>query len=117
MQEGDRFYLARDGNGNYFLSANIDGQWLTQLEFNLTPLQWIDFEPPNHYTSTHPNSVFVNGPFVQLMTAQGRILLFGDVLKTYARGQQISEERIAPEDLLEILDKRFGLELAAADTA
>ena len=38
------------------------------------------FEPANHHTSAHPNSVFVNGPFIEV-TETGRLLLFGDELK------------------------------------
>ena len=109
VQGPDRFQLSHDDDGNYFLSANIDGQWLTQLEFNLTPWQWIDFEPANHYTSTHPNSVFVNGPFVQVLTEHGRIVLFGDELKTYDQGRMCGTEKISQETLPELLLSRFGI--------
>jgi N-hydroxyarylamine O-acetyltransferase len=107
-QQGDLFRLSRDRDGIHLLQAMVDGAWMPQIEFDLTPQRWIDFEPANHYTSTHPDSIFVNQLLVILFTENGRKVLNGDQLKILESGQ-MEVRQIDPDEIESVLENEFGL--------
>jgi len=105
----DRFLLTLADTGFYRLSAWVDENWGDQYEFDLSPQTWIDFEPANYYTSTHPDSIFVNNLVVLRFTAQGRKILWNDRLKTIESGQ-VGEKSITATELIRVLREEFDLE-------
>jgi N-hydroxyarylamine O-acetyltransferase len=86
----------------------VDGAWMQQIEFDLTPQRWIDFAPANHYTSTHPDSIFVKQLLVILFTENGRKVLNGDQLKILESGQ-MDTRQIDPDEIENVLESEFGL--------
>lgn len=109
-QDFDTFMLSKTNGNEYLLKARVDGEWANQFAFDLSPQEWIDFEPANYFSSTHPDALFVKKLLVVLHNSNGRNILFGDTLKTVKNGQ--SEKRIiAREDRTSILSSVFGLEL------
>jgi N-hydroxyarylamine O-acetyltransferase len=107
-QGDDCFRLSLSAPGIYGLSALTNDEWCPQFEFDLCPQHWIDFEPANHYTSTHPDSIFINQRIVLRFTTEGRKLLNNNVLKTIQRGETTTEQ-IAEEHIARILRDEFGL--------
>jgi N-hydroxyarylamine O-acetyltransferase len=86
----------------------VDGAWMPQIEFDLTPQRWIDFEPANHYTSTHPDSIFVKQLLVILFTENGRKVLNGNQLKILESGQ-MEVSQVDAEEIDSVLKTEFGL--------
>lgn len=109
IQQQDDFYrLSCNSEGIYLLEAEVDGEWLAQIEFDLAPQRWIDFAPANHYTSTHPDSIFVNQVLAILFTEQGRKVLFGSQYKVIT-GNQTFIRSIDPVEVNELLKLEFNL--------
>ncbi len=80
-----------------------------QFSFNLEPQLPIDYEPPNHFCSTWPQSSFVQLITAQMPAENVRTILRGDQLSTAdASGNRI--EKIEGDSaVLEVLRERFGL--------
>ncbi|NTW64663.1 MAG: arylamine N-acetyltransferase, partial [Chlorobiaceae bacterium] len=77
-------------------------------EFNLSPQEWVDFQPANYLNSTHPDSIFVRSLMVVQQTPSGKKVLQGN------RFREVSENgarelRPSPEELPVLLDREFGL--------
>jgi N-hydroxyarylamine O-acetyltransferase len=64
----------------------------------------------NHYTSTHPDSRFVQTLTAQLATPEGRWILRNLELTTLEGGHERTET-VPEAGLLPLLRQRFGLEL------
>jgi len=79
-------------------------------EFSEDPQTAGDVEVANHFTSTHPDSVFRRTLTIQRSTRDGRIILRGDTLTRYTDGRAI-EEPIAREHVREVARELFGVEL------
>jgi N-hydroxyarylamine O-acetyltransferase len=106
------YQLRREGE-QWILSCPQCPVSADQFAFTLEPQLPIDYEPPNHFCSTSPQS-----SFVQLVTAQRasenlRIILRGNDLTTIdAAGSRV--EKIEGEAaLLDLLRGRFDLDFPA----
>jgi N-hydroxyarylamine O-acetyltransferase len=64
--------------------------------------------PANYFSSTHPDTIFVQKLLVILHTTKGREMLFGNMLKTVTEGR-VEKQTIRPEDKRSILSSRFHL--------
>jgi len=82
-------------------------------EFSEDPQTVGDVEVANHFTSTHPDSVFRRTLTIQRSARDGRVILRGDTLTRYTEGRAI-DEPIAPERLRHVARELFGVELPAA---
>lgn len=107
-QDFDTFRLQQSAPGNYLLQALVAGEWANQYGFDLSAQEWIDFMPANYLNSTHPDSVFVQKYLVVRHNPQGRLILFGDMLKTVAGGE-VETRTILPEQRASVLAQHFGL--------
>jgi N-hydroxyarylamine O-acetyltransferase len=112
LQDSDRFVLSKPSDREYLLKALVDGEWMNQYAFDLSPQEWIDFVPANYLNSTHPDAIFVQKLLIVLHNPAGRTILFGDTLKTLTNGQ-VEKQTIAPEDVVSVLSTRFGLDYLA----
>ena len=108
QQDADRFKLSRVESGEYLLQAYAGGQWQNQYGFDLSPQEWIDFEPANYMNSTHPGAIFVQKVVVVLHNPQGRDILVGSQLKTVTQGK-VEERALDPEEVNTVLGSKFGL--------
>lgn len=107
-QDDDCFMLTRDDAGNHLLKTLIRGQWAEQYEFDLSAQQWVDFIPANHFTATHPDSLFVNNLVLVIYTQTGRKIMFNQTLKLINNGQQ-QEQIIQPGDMPRVIKDEFNL--------
>jgi N-hydroxyarylamine O-acetyltransferase len=73
----------------------------------------VDFEVANHFTSTHPQSIFVQHPFVQRTTPEASYRLFDRKLSVRQGEEVRSREVASDEELLEVLAGTFGLQFPA----
>jgi N-hydroxyarylamine O-acetyltransferase len=79
-------------------------------EFTEEPQTAGDVEVANHFTSTHPDSVFRRTLTIQRSARDGRLVLRGDTLTRYKDGQAI-EEPVAREQVRDLARELFGVEL------
>ena len=79
-------------------------------EFSEDPQTAGDVEVANHFTSTHPDSVFRRTLTIQRSAREGRLVLRGDTLTRYENGQAI-DEPVSPEQLRHTVRELFGVEL------
>ena len=114
---------SRQGAWTYRLRREDDVTWVLQcLEyptgpdlyaFDLTPHLPVDYEPANHYTSTHPDSRFVISVTAQLAGRDARLVLRNHELSTIAAEGTKVEAVETNERLLEVLRDCFNLDLPA----
>jgi N-hydroxyarylamine O-acetyltransferase len=109
--EGDAFRVAAEGP-LLVLQALRGGAWLDLYAVEPGPLFQVDLDMANHYTSTHPDS-----RFVQTLTAQrtvpGRQWILRDLDLTLREGGAERLVAVPREELLPTLRERFGLVLPA----
>lgn len=107
-QDNDFYMLSKTNEHEYLLKARIDGEWSNQYGFDLSPQEWIDFVPANHFNSTHPDTIFVQKLLVVLHNPAGRDILLDDVLKTVHNGET-TKRKVSSEERLLLLKNKFGL--------
>lgn len=107
-QDNDFYMLSKTNEHEYLLKARIDGEWSNQYGFDLSPQEWIDFVPANHFNSTHPDTIFVQRLLVVLHNPAGRDILLDDVLKTVHNGET-TKRQVSSEERLLLLKNKFGL--------
>ncbi len=107
-QDDDTFQLFKSNEHEFQLRAQVDGDWANQYCFDLSHHEWIDFLPANWLNSTHPDTLFVKTLIVMRQTPAGRVILFGDRLKTVVRGET-NVQTVTPDQLASVLRAEFDL--------
>jgi N-hydroxyarylamine O-acetyltransferase len=111
-QVGIRYAVRRE-NDLWILSGD-DGRSVSDLyEFSSDPQTAGDIEVANHYTSTHPDSMFRRTMTVQRATRTERTILRGEVLTRYRDGR-VEERSVAAHQRRTLARDLFGVELPAA---
>jgi N-hydroxyarylamine O-acetyltransferase len=102
-------YRVIEQGGPWVLQSLRDGSWEDLYAFTLEPQEQVDYELASWYTSTHPNSRFVQTLTAQLPTPEVRHVLRDREL-TLDRGEAVTARTIASdEELLAVLAETFGL--------
>ena len=92
-------------------SARDNTPSMTDLyEFSEDPQTAGDVEVANHFTSTHPDSIFRRTLTIQRSARDGRLVLRGDTLTRYTGGRAI-DEPVARERVRDVARELFGVEL------
>jgi len=99
LEEGEQYVLqSRGGDG-----------WRDLYAFTLEPQEAVDYEVANWFTSTHPDSPFVNTLTVQLGSPEARYTLRNRELSVDT-GAEVARRTLAgDEEFLEVLAGTFGL--------
>ena len=103
-------YALRREQQRWVLSARDAAGPMDLYEFTEDPQTPTDIEIANHYTATHPASVFRRTLTIQRVTRDERITLRGETL-VRDRGGRTSEERIVRARLSHVVHEVFGIEL------
>ena len=101
------FQLRREGD-EWILACPQCPVGADQYAFTLEPQLPVDYEPPNHFCSTHPQSHFVQTLTAQLPTENVRYILRGHELMT-ADSTGIKTEQVDDATLLQVLREHFDL--------
>lgn len=111
-----------DPTGTYRLDGRHDG-WLDLLrndgpQYRLSPEPRTleDFTEGNRYQQTSPSSPFTANTVCSLATERGRVTLRGLQLIETVDGER-TERELGPDEVGPVLAARFGVVLAAEDTA
>ncbi|CAB3707467.1 arylamine N-acetyltransferase family protein [Paraburkholderia rhynchosiae] len=96
-----------------------DQTWSRVYRFDLHPVEWIDYETSNWYTSTSPEAIFANNLIVCRVLPEARLTLLNVQLNERAGdGAIIREQRLtSAEELAACLRDRFGLDTGDIDIA
>jgi N-hydroxyarylamine O-acetyltransferase len=99
--------------GLWLLQSLRQEQWFNLYSFTLEPQTLGDYEMAHHYTSTHPDSPFVDTLVIQLPTPRARHRLRNRELISDSGGNP--ERRLLADDveLLQVLADTFGLRFPA----
>jgi len=95
------------------LQTEKDDKWFDLYSFDLSPVFPADIEYGNHYTSTHPKSLFVLARVAALPVEKGVVTLFNNTLKTIIAGTESIQEIAKGPVYLDVLKNDFGIELDA----
>jgi len=110
------YRFVREGTG-WVLQSLSNAQWMDLYTFTLDRQYRIDYEVANYYVSTHPESQFTRGLFVQQATPEARYFMGADTL-TIDRGPgQETVQALADNDArLAVLANTFGLHFPPGTT-
>jgi N-hydroxyarylamine O-acetyltransferase len=108
-QQGAWSFRLRREDEQWILSCPQCPVSADQYSFTLEPQLPIDYEPPNHFCSTWPQSSFVQFVTAQLPLENVRIVLRGAELSTTDASGVRTEKIEGDAALLHVLRERFGL--------
>jgi len=108
--ENETHWMARD-DGFWLQRAQTEEKTVDAWASTLEADNPVDFEMPNHYTSTHPSSGFVNRLLLSAITAEGRVTVMNrDV--TFRRGGETRTSTLGDRAALRaLLIEHFGFDL------
>jgi N-hydroxyarylamine O-acetyltransferase len=109
-QSGFTYRLRREGHLWILSLRDAAGTESDLYEFSDEPQTAMDVEVANHYTSTHPDSVFRKTLTIQRTLRDDRTILRSDVLTRMRRGL-IVDAPFPVERLREIAREEFRIEL------
>jgi len=114
-QDFDRFMLtcdqtSADAYAEYTVQAEVDGVWIKQYAFNLSPQLWVDFMPANYVNSTHPEAIFVQKRVLIKHSSEGRDILLGNRYKQI-RATGVVEYEVEESQATDLIIDVFGLEV------
>jgi N-hydroxyarylamine O-acetyltransferase len=102
--------MVRDGSW-WILRAQVGDTVVDAWASTLEPENAVDFALGNHYTSTFPESSFVNRIMMRALTADGRVTVLNRVVTTW-RGPEAHSTQLADRaELRAILNRHFGFDL------
>jgi arylamine N-acetyltransferase len=107
-------YRVREHGDELLLETEVLGKWQPLYTFDTRLRPPIDREVGSWYVSTHPNSIFVTGLMVALVTDDARWNMRGRNLAIHSGGgtERIRFDNAA--DVLVALTERFGINVADA---
>ena len=114
------FRLADASHDALYLEVQTrDERWARIYRFDLHPVEWVDYEISNWYTSTSPDSIFLGNLIVCRVLSDTRLTLFNDRLnERTADGEIVSERQLVSADqLAACLRDQFGLNTGNIDIA
>ncbi len=105
-----------DQEGEFLLQAHVRDAWKPLYRFDLQRQHAVDYEVPNWYTSTHPESRFVTN-LVAARPAPGRRYTLANRAFTVHQVGGESEQRMlgSVTDMRRVLEEYFRLRLPAQD--
>jgi N-hydroxyarylamine O-acetyltransferase len=112
-EQGGLTYRLRREEHLWVLSMrDAAGAHMDLYEFSEEPQTPWDVEVANHFTSTHPESIFRLTLTIQRTGREQRTVLHGDALTRYRLGR-MSEEPVTRERLRDVVHNEFAIDLPA----
>lgn len=96
--------------GRWFHQAKLDEQWMDVCEFTGEPMHPMDCKVASWYTSTHPDSSFMQQRVVaRALPGGGRLALLGNDLRERSPEGNLCVQTLHEAEVPEVLQYRFGL--------
>jgi N-hydroxyarylamine O-acetyltransferase len=108
-------YRALRRGDDWFVQALVHGEWSTMYRFDLQPQHAVDYEAPNHYTSTHPKSHFTTSLTCAIALPGRRLTLRNRELGIHPVGAE-TERRLltSSEAIRDVLEQEFSIRIPHA---
>jgi N-hydroxyarylamine O-acetyltransferase len=113
-QDGQIFRLVEADPFGIMLQTLQEEQWLNLYSFDLGYVCPADIAYGNHFTSTHPTSLFTFARVAALARPNGQASLFNSTLRTVTAGTEHAQELEEGPAYVEALKRHFGIELDAS---
>ncbi len=112
-QGGWRFRIVTEGPEHILQTTGASG-WTDLYGFAPEPVPTVDVETSNWFASTHPRSPFVTGLIVSTQGRDGSRAMLSDwtglkLTEETAGGSARTETPVVPEQIPQLLERRFGL--------
>jgi N-hydroxyarylamine O-acetyltransferase len=114
--DGERFRLLDHGALGTMVQHLFHDGWKDLYVFTRERAYPADFVMSNHYTSTHPESLFKREPRVGRLLPDGRVTMRGDRVTWTRHGGQSKVPTPRGQELLALLESEFGIALDALPT-
>jgi len=112
-QDGRTFRLVEADPFGIMLQTLHEGQWLQLYSFDVGYVCPADIAYGNHFTSTHPSSLFTSARVVALAHPNGQVSLLNCTRRTVTAGIEHAQELEEGPTYVEALKRHFGIELDA----
>jgi N-hydroxyarylamine O-acetyltransferase len=110
FRQYDRVYRLMEDAGVWVLQVRHGTSWEDLYAFTLEPQYAVDYLVANHFTETHPSSIFRKQVFVQMTRPEASYRLFDRKL-SIRLGEEVNSREIGDdEELLRVLAEPFGLD-------
>ena len=109
-QDGYKFKLKEYDKG-FMLQTLKDKTWVDLYSFDLSTIHPSDIDAANHFTATHPSSIFVHSPMAVKVTPYGEIRLSGNKCTTVAHFNTTEEEMPHGSQYFSVLEQKFDIQL------
>lgn len=104
--------------GEFEIECETPNGWHPLYRFSLKPVEWVDYEVANWYTSRHPDSFFTHDFIACRILPDARALLFNDALTLRTADGAAHTTRLTDVDAwAACVRERFGLDLDGFDAA
>ncbi|MCF8130984.1 MAG: arylamine N-acetyltransferase [Deltaproteobacteria bacterium] len=113
IHNGQKVRLVEAGHFGIMLQTEKDDEWIDLYSFDLSHVFPGDIDYGNHFTSTHPSSLFVSARVAALPIKNGAKTLFNHTLKKATAGNENLMELKDGKAYLSALKTHFGIELDA----
>ncbi len=108
----ERAFRLTEEAGQLVLQSRAAGPWQDLYAFTREPQYPVDFEVANHFTSTHPQSIFVQTITAQRQGPAERIILRNRQLTVERNGSSQARTIADANSLRSVLAEHFGLEFS-----
>lgn len=111
--DGLTFHLVAAEPFGIMLQTLKKGHWINLYSFDLGHVVPADIAVGNHFTATHPSSLFTFARVASLLTPAGRVSLLNRTLRIVTTGAEQVQELREGQAYLDALKTHFGIELDA----
>lgn len=108
---GESFRLLEAEPFGIMVQTRRDAEWRDLYSFDLGHVFPADIEYGNHFTSTHPSSLFTYARIAALPTSNGRVSILNRTLRRVTGDTKQAEELPEGDAYLHALKSNFGIEL------
>jgi len=94
----------------FMLQTRLPSGWQDMYRFTLEPQYPADYEAANWFTSTHPDSIFLNGLLMERLTPQVRMSLYNRrLIERWSDGRTVERILASAAELGEVLESAFAV--------
>jgi N-hydroxyarylamine O-acetyltransferase len=111
VRGGQTFRLVKDEHFGTMYQSLKNDRWTDLYSFDLCHVCPADINYGNHFTATHPRSLFVSARVAALPIENGGITLLNKTLKKVVSGVEKVQQLEEGQPYLDALKEHFGIEL------
>ena len=111
IHDGQQIRLVEADHFGIILQTFKKDHWIDLYSFDMGYVCQADIEYGNHFTSTHPSSIFTYNRIAALPIEKGLITIFNKTLQKTIAGENFVQELVEGQPYLDALKIHLGIEL------